>query len=113
VRCEDEMNPDLEVFLQDTFAKVQRGDSPVPRVAVEPDYEWGSSDADPAKLRAELSELLARQQVDTKTLSSHEGIEVAVPSEYTELAKAVRRVFLHGDREDGPWIEVVPPGNWI
>ena len=107
------MNPDLEVFLQDTFANVPRGDSPVPRVAVEPDYESGTSDADPAKLRAELSQLLARQQVDTKTLSSHEGIAVTIPNQYTELAKTVRKIFLHGDKEDGPWIEVIPPGNWI
>lgn len=107
------MNPDLEVFLQDTFANVQRGDSPVPRVAVEPDYESGSTDADPEKLRAELSQLLAGQQVDAEKLSSHEGIEVTIPSQYAELAKSVRRIFLHGDKEDGPWIEVIPPGYWI
>lgn len=107
------MNPDLEVFLQDTFANLQRGNSPVPRVAVEPDYESGSSDADPAQLRAELSQLLAGQQVDTKTLSSHQGIELTIPSRYAELARTVRRIFLHGDKEDGPWIEVIPPGNWI
>lgn len=107
------MNPDLEVFLQDAFADMQRGDSPVPRVAIEPDYESGTSDADPAILRAELSQLIARQQVDTKALSSHEGIEVTIPTQYTELAKTVRKIFLHGDKEDGPWIEVIPPGNWI
>jgi hypothetical protein len=107
------MNPDLELFLQDVFGDVQRGDSPVPRVAVEPDYESGSADADPAKLRAELAELLAGQAVDAKQLSSHEGIEVSIPSKYTELAKSVRRVFLHGDKEEGPWIEVIPPGYWI
>jgi hypothetical protein len=108
------MNPDLEDFLQDTFANLQRGDSPVPRVAVEPDYESGSSDADPAKLRDELSQLLARQHpADTQMLSSHEGIEVPVPGHYSELAKVVRKIFLHGDKEDGPWIEVIPPGNWI
>jgi hypothetical protein len=107
------MNPDLEVFLQDTFANVPRGDSPVPRVAVEPDYESGTSDADPVKLRAELSQLVTRQQVDKKTLSSHQGIEVTIPNQYTELAKTVRKIFLHGDKEDGPWVEVIPPGNWI
>jgi hypothetical protein len=107
------MNPDLEVFLQDTFANMQRGTSPVPRVAVEPDYESGSTDADPAKLRTELSELLARQHVDTQSLSSHEGIEVSIPKQYAELGRAVRKIFLHGDKEDGPWIEVIPPGNWI
>jgi hypothetical protein len=107
------MNPDLEIFLQDVFCNLQRGDSPVPRVAVEPDYESGSTDADPEKLRTELSQLLAGQKAEPKELSSHEGIEVGIPSKYTELAKAVRRVFLHGDKEDGPWIEVIPPGSWI
>ena len=107
------MNPDLELFLQDVFGNIQRGASSVPRVAVEPDYESGSTDADPEKLKAELSQLLAEQKVDRKTLSSHEGIEVSIPSTYAELAKAVRRVFLHGDKEDGPWIEVIPPGYWI
>jgi hypothetical protein len=107
------MNPDLEVFLQDAFGNIGRGDSPVPRVAVEPDYESGTTEADPAKLRAELSALLAEQRVEAKALSAHEGIEVAIPSKFTELAKTVRRIFLHGDREDGPWIEVIPPGNWI
>src|SRR4051794_25656167 len=107
------MNPDLEPFLQEAFGIVERGDSPVPRVAVEPDYESGSTDADPAKLRAELAQLLAEQKIDAKELSSHEGIEVSIPTRYRELAKAVRRVFLHGDKEDGPWIEVIPPGYWI
>jgi hypothetical protein len=107
------MNPDLEFFLQDTFANMQRGNSPVPRVAVEPDYDSGSTDADPAKLRTELSELVARQQVDSQGLASHEGIEVTIPKQQSELAKVVRKIFLHGDKEDGPWIEVIPPGNWI
>ncbi|MFL6450775.1 MAG: hypothetical protein ACJ746_24290 [Bryobacteraceae bacterium] len=107
------MNPDLELFLQDVFGNIQRGDSPVPRVAVEPDYESGSTDADPEKLRAELSQLLAEQKADENRLRSHEGVEVNIPSKYTELAKTVRRVFLHGDKEDGPWVEVIPPGSWI
>jgi hypothetical protein len=107
------MNPDLEVFLQDVFGNLERGNIPVPRVAVEPDYESGSTDVDPAKLRSELSQFLAEQQVDKKTLSSHEGIEIGVPKEYLQLSRAVRRVFLHADKEDGPWIEVIPPGNWI
>ncbi len=107
------MNPDLEVFLQDVFGNLERGNSPVPRVAVEPDYESGSTDVDPAKLRSELSQLLVEQRVDTKTLSSHEGIEIGIPTEYAQLSKCIRRIFLHGDKEDGPWIEVVPPGNWI
>src|SRR3954451_760112 len=107
------MNPDLELFLQDVFCDLQRGDSPVPRVAVEPDYEAGSADVDPEKLTTELSQLLAEQQVGPRELSSHGGIEVSVPSKYGELAKAVRRIFLHGEKEEGPWIEVIPPGSWI
>lgn len=107
------MNPDLEAFLQEAFGSVQRGNSLIPRIAVEPDYESGTTDADPEKLRAQLMQLLAEQHVETKQLPSHEGVEVNIPSKYTELAKAVRRLFLHGDKEDGPWIEVIPPGNWI
>jgi hypothetical protein len=107
------MNPDLEIFLQDVFGNIERGDSPVPRVAVEPNYESGSTEVDRTRLRSELSQLLAEQRVDTKNLSSHEGIEVNIPKEYAELSKAVLKVFLHGDKEDGPWIEVIPPGNWI
>jgi|SRR3954451_149833 len=107
------MNPDLEVFLQDVFGSLERGDSPVPRVAVEPDYESGSAEVDPAKLRSELSQLLAQQRVDATKLSAHEGMEISIPKEYAELSKALRKVFLHGDKEDGPWVEVIPPGNWI
>jgi hypothetical protein len=107
------MNPDLEPFLQDAFCSVQRGNSPIARVAVEPDYESGTTDTDPVKLRTELTQLLAEQHVELEALSSHEGVELSIPSKYGELAKAVRRVFLHGDKEDGPWIEVIPPGYWI
>jgi hypothetical protein len=113
VRCESEMNPDLELFLQDVFGNIERGDSTVPRVAVEPDYESGTTDVDPSRLQSDLLRLLGAQQIDSKTLSSHEGIEVDVTNDYPQLAKAVRRIFLHGDKEDGPWIEVIPPGNWI
>ncbi|MFL6417267.1 MAG: hypothetical protein ACJ74Y_16540 [Bryobacteraceae bacterium] len=107
------MNPDLEVFLQEVFGNVERGDSPVARVAVEPDYESGSTDVDAGQLRSELYELISQQRVDRGKLSFHEGIEVAIPSHYPTLSKSVRRIFLHGDKEDGPWIEVIPPGNWI
>lgn len=107
------MNPDLETFLQNALGSLQRDSSPIARVAVEPDYESGSADCDPAKLRYELSHLLSSQKADPQVLASHEGLEISIPREYVELAKSVRRIFLHGDKEEGPWIEVIPPGNWI
>jgi hypothetical protein len=107
------MNPDLEVFLQDILGSLERGSSPVPRVAVEPDYESGSTNVNAEKLCFELLGLIAAQVVDPRELASHEGIEVPIPNQCVELSKGVRRIFLHGDREEGPWIEVIPPGNWI
>lgn len=107
------MNPDLEPFLQNAFGQIERGSSTIARVAVEPDYESGSADGDPDELRNELSRLLQEQNADSSGLARHEGIEIPVPNGYPELAKCVRKIILHGDQEEGPWVEVMPPGNWI
>jgi|SRR3954464_15049183 hypothetical protein len=107
------MNPDLEIFLQDVFNEVQSSSPAIGRVVVEPDYESGSTDADPEELRRELARLLSMQHPDVPALATHPGIEVQISGVYPELAKCVRRIFLHGDKAEGPWIEVAPPGYWI
>src|SRR3954452_2999555 len=107
------MNPELEIFLQDVFTEVQSNSSAIGRVVVEPDYESGSTSADPEELRRELARLLSRQHPDMTALTTHPGVEVQIPGEYPELAKCVRRLFLHADKAEGPWIEVAPPGYWI
>jgi hypothetical protein len=108
------MNPDLEDFLEDAFAPVQPTSVGIGRVVVEPDYENNLPTAGEAdQLRDELSRLINDQSPDVTRLSSHEGVEVSIPDRYPLLSKILRRVILHADKAEGPWVEVEPPGNWI
>jgi hypothetical protein len=98
------MHPDLEIFLEEAFQEVQPAVPGVGRVVVEPDYDVTPAPADKALLGHELLELV----------KSHSGPgEVKVPANLKTLARYIRCVSLLRDPLEGPWVEVVPPGNWI
>ena len=108
------MNPDLETFLEDVFAPVQPTSPAVGRVVVEPDYESNAAaSGDAGSLREELVTLLRAQSPEAVRLHSHEGVEVAIPQSCKLLREFVRRITLHGEKAEGAWVEVEPPGNWI
>ncbi len=108
------MNPDLEMYLQDAFKTMQPTNPKIARVMVEPEYESGAAPADAAVLRDELSSLLAAfGDVGDREITTHAGEEVTGLESCQNLHRVVRRITLHADREDGPWVEIAPPGNWI
>ncbi|MBV8832555.1 MAG: hypothetical protein JO108_25420 [Acidobacteriaceae bacterium] len=108
------MNPDLEDFLEDAFASVKPTSPAIGRVVVEPEYENQlPRPGDANQLRDELARLIKEQSPDPAGLSSHEGVEISIPDAYPLLSKVVRRIILHADKAEGPWVEVEPPGNWI
>jgi hypothetical protein len=101
------MHPDLEDFLETAFERIQPTSTAIGRVVIEPDY-----DAEPAPQEASV---LTQQLTDQlrQATSSASGFEVPLDSKYTILKKYVRRITLHSDSLEGPWVEVAPPGNWI
>ncbi|MBV9156654.1 MAG: hypothetical protein JO097_10360 [Acidobacteriaceae bacterium] len=107
------MHPELESFLNSAFSSVQPTSPEIGRVVVEPDYETTPSQHDAGHLASELVQCLREQTPDPKALASHEGFEADMPGAYRLLSKYVRRITLHQDSTEGPWIEVAPPGNWI
>ena len=108
------MNPDIEQVLQDAFKTIESTNPAIGRVLVEPEYESESTQFDTAELRNELAGLLASLSgLDGAVLRSHDGLEVEQLGERPALKSLVRRITLHADSADGPWIEVAPPGNWI
>jgi hypothetical protein len=107
------MHPDLEDFLENAFAEIEPTSPKVGRVVVEPDYEISPDERDSAAIAGELKKLLTVQSPETDELSSFDGVEAKVRPEFGLLKKYLRRVTLHADAVDGPWIEVAPPGNWI
>ncbi len=108
------MNPDLEIYLQDAFKTMQPTNPAIARVMVEPEYESQAAPVDAALLRDELASLLASfHTVDQRELSTHAGEEVPGLDRCPNLSQVVRRITLHADQEDGPWVEVAPPGYWI
>ena len=108
------MNPDLEIYLQDAFKTMQPSNPAVARVMVEPEYESQAAPADAAVLRDELASLLGSfQAIDKREIDTHDGEEVPGLNRCENLRQVVRKITLHADREDGPWVEIAPPGNWI
>ena len=108
------MNPDLELYLQDAFKTMQSTNPAIARGMVEPEYELQGPPPDAVLLRDELSSLLSSlQTVDEQKLSTHDGQEVRGLDRCEHLHQVVRRITLHADREDGPWVEISPPGYWI
>jgi hypothetical protein len=107
------MNPDLEIFLENTFKSLEPMLPGVGRVVVEPNYEADLSQVDARSLLTELTNLLRSQSPDRERLLTHEGVEIPIPQSYPTLLCYARRIVLHHEAADGPWIEVAPPGNWI
>jgi hypothetical protein len=107
------MKPDLEFFLEQTFDPVEPTSPEIGRVIVEPDYETSYDAAEATSLRKQLIACLAAQSPKAKDLSAPGGYEVHSMNKYPVLAKYIRRITLHKDTVEGPWIEVAPPGNWI
>lgn len=107
------MNPELEFFLENAFRSVQPTSAEIGRVVVEPDYNINPSRHDAGHLASELVQCLREPSFDAAALSSHEGFEIAIPGSYRLLKRYIRRITLHQNKADGPWIEVAPPGNWI
>ena len=108
------MNPDLEDHLQNAFKTLQPTNPAIGRVVVEPEYESEASPAAPEVLLSELKDLLTAFQLpEGHELPVHAGEQVSGLDKCPHLKEIVRRVSLHGDREDGPWVEVAPPGYWI
>lgn len=107
------MNPELEIFLEKALEAVPPTSSEIGRVVVEPDYEVSSRQQDAGHLASEFIQCIQEQSPNAAALASHDGFEVEIPRSYRLLSKYIRRITLHGDRIEGPWVEVAPPGNWI
>ena len=99
-------------MLEDAFESIQPFTTSVGRVAVEPDYESGMTAADVPNIKSELEKLLGGLQYSAQAIASHDGQDVDFRGSST-LARFVRKISLHGGEADKPWVEVVPPGNWI
>jgi hypothetical protein len=107
------VHPDLEDFLESAFSDITPTTAKVGRVVVEPDYEMSPDERDSAGIAEELKNLLAEQLPAGEQLTSFDGVEAKVRPGFTLLKKYLRRITLHADAVNGPWIEVAPPGNWI
>ena len=99
-------------MLEEALESIQPVSTAVGRVAVEPDYESGLTAADVPQIKAELEKLLNSLQLAPEDIASHDGQDVKF-SESPMLSRFVRKISLHGGEADKPWVEVVPPGNWI
>ena len=107
------MNPDTEDFLNSAFQNIQPTSPEIGRVVIEPDYDADPSEPDASGLKNELLRCLRDEAPDAAALASHEGFELELPASYSLLKKYVRKITLHGNKLDGSWVEVAPPGNWI
>ena len=107
------MDPQLDFFLEDAFKSVARTSDAIGRVVIEPDYDVSPIPDDRDQLVQELIQLLQDQSPDSVGLDAPEGVEVEIPNKHPILAKYVRRISLHREPAEEPWIEVAPPGNWI
>lgn len=106
------MNPEIEPMLEEAFESIEPVSTSVGRVAVEPDYDSGLSAGDVPQIKQELEKLLSSVQLSPDAIASHEGQTVNFSGSLT-LSRFVRKISLHGGEADKPWVEVVPPGNWI
>lgn len=106
------MNPEIETMLEDAFEPIQPVSTTVGRVAVEPDYESGLTPAETPQIRAELEKLLQGVKLSATDIASHDGQNIDF-SGSSLLSRYLRKISLHGGEADTPWVEVVPPGNWI
>lgn len=106
------MNPEIETLLEDGLCSLQPTSDAVGRVSIEPDYESEFGAADLPQLRAELEEVLNTAPVSAKAVKEHDGQELDFAA-FPTLTRFVRKIALHGGATATPWIEVIPPGNWI
>src|SRR4051794_23477381 len=100
------MHPDLEDFLESAFQSVAPTSPSIGRVVVEPDYDCAPSEQDAVHLASELVQTLQGQTESPSKLTSHQGQEIEIPGKYRLLALYIRRITLHADKAEGPWVEV-------
>ena len=106
------MNPEIESMLDDALASIQSEIDGVSRVEVEPDYESELSAADVPMIKTELEQLIGSAQIVPQAIASHDGQEVSSQN-YPALSRFIRKISLHGGAPEKPWVQVIPPGNWI
>ena len=107
------MHPDLEPFLEDAFCSIKPTSDLIGRVIVEPDYDVEPQKKDSAALAKELQDYLGSISYDAEQVASPGGVDIQISTHFVLLKKYLRQITLHGDRVEGSWIEVAPPGNWI
>ncbi len=107
------MHAELEDFLESAFNSVQPTSGMIGRVVVEPDYDVQPDPSCSSHITQQLSDCIRSQSLAADRLASRAGLEATIGSEYGLLKRYLRRITLHADPVDGPWIEVAPPGNWI
>ncbi len=107
------MHPELEDFLENALGAVQPVAQGIGRVVVEPDYDVAPANDEGSKLATELAGCIRGQRTDLLALQSPQGFEAEIAAKYGLLKKYIRRITLHADSVEGPWVEVAPPGNWI
>ena len=106
------MNPEIEPLLDDALTSIQPVMPEVARVEVEPEYESEMSASDVPRIKAELEKLIAATRMSPEAIASHAGQEVGFEN-YPTLSRFVRKISLHGGEPEKPWVQVIPPGNWI
>ena len=107
------MHPTLELFLEEALSSVQPTSREIKRVVVEPDYDAEPEPEDAESIASQLIACIEAQPLDSAALASSDGIEVMVTDQHPTLKRYVRQISLHSDQAADPWIEIVPPGNWI
>lgn len=106
------MNPEIEPLLEEKLASLAPTSNLVGRVSVEPDYESGLTATDIQQLRTELEEVLSTVPVSADAINGHDGQTVDFKA-FPTLTRFIRKISLHGGDAVEPWVDVVPPGNWI
>jgi hypothetical protein len=107
------MDPQLGFFLEEAFSVVQPTSPRIGRVVVEPDYDISPDQQQQDQLTEELVHCIQEQAPNATDLASPQGWELKIPAKYPLLTKYLRSITLHQAPTERPWVEVVPPGNWI
>jgi len=107
------VDPQLEFFLEDAFQSVTPTSPQIGRVVVEPDYDVSPDSEEREGLVRQLVECVQEHTANETALASPQGDEIQVPDRFPVLAKYIRSITLHREPAERPWVEVVPPGNWI
>jgi hypothetical protein len=107
------VHAELEDFLENAFASIHPSSSRIGRVVVEPDYNVRPDPSCASQIAQQLLDCIRNQPLTSDKLAARGGLEANIGPEYDLLRKYLRRISLHADPVDGPWIEIAPPGNWI